>query len=101
MLRQETVSSREVILVVSGPLSGDAVTECHGKMEELCAGRFQKITLDLSQVPSINSSALGKMLLFHKKLVANGGTLQIKGCNEGLYKIFQAIQFDKLFQIQK
>jgi anti-anti-sigma regulatory factor len=79
MLRQETVSSREVILIASGPLSGDAVEKFHEKMEELCGGRFQKVTLDLSQTPAINSSALGKLLFFQKKLVAKGGTLQISG----------------------
>jgi anti-anti-sigma factor len=101
MLRQETVSSREAILVVSGPLSGDAVEEFNLKMEELCGGRFQKITLELSQTPSINSAALGKFLFFQRKMVAKGGTIQIHGCTEGLYRIFHAIQFDKLIPIQK
>jgi anti-anti-sigma factor len=86
---------------VSGALSGDAVATFHERMEELCDGRFLIVTLDLSQTTSINSAALGKLLAFQKKLVAKGGTLQIGGCSEGLYRIFQAIQFDKLFQIRK
>ncbi len=101
MLRQETVSSREVILIVSGPLSGPSVEEFHDKMEELCAGRFQKVTLDLSQAPLANSAALGKLLYFRKKLVEGGGTLQVVGCSEGLYRIFTAIKFDQLISIQK
>jgi anti-anti-sigma factor len=101
MLRQETVSSREVILVVSGTLAADAVEEFQTKMEELCTGRFTKITLDLSQVPLINSSAIGKLFLFRKKLHEKGGILEIRGCSDGLYRIFQAIKLDKLILIQK
>ena len=101
MFRQETVSSREVILIVSGPLSGPAVEEFHQKMEELCGGRFLKVTLDLSQAPLANSAALGKLLYFRKKQVDSGGVLQVVGCSDGLYRIFTAIKFDQLIPIQK
>ena len=101
MLRQETVSSREVILIVSGPLSGAAAEEFHEKMEDLCSGRFQKVTLDFSQSPSINSAALGKLLFFRKKLDEKGGTLQIAGCSEGIYRILKAIKFDQLIPVRK
>jgi len=101
MLRQETVSSREVILIVGGALSGSFVEEFHEKMEELCAGRFQKVTLDLSGAPSINSAALGKLLYFRKKLVEQGGSLQIGGCSDGILRILKAIKFDQLLPIRK
>ena len=101
MLRQETVSSREVILIVDGPLTGPAVEEFQQKMEELCAGRFQKITLDLAQCAAINSAALGKFLVFRKKLDEAGGTLRVSRCSDGLYRVFTAIKFDKLFPIRR
>jgi anti-anti-sigma factor len=101
MLRQETVSSREVILIVSGPLTGPAVEEFHQKMEDLSSGRFQKIVLDLAQCPSINSAALGKLLYFRKKLDENGGTLEVGGCSDGVYRVFTAIKFDRLIPVRK
>jgi len=101
MLRQETVSSREVILIVSGPLSGPAVDEFQVKMDDLCSGRFLKVTLDLSQSPSINSAALGKLLMFRKKLEEQGGILQIAGCSDGIYRVFKAIKFERLIPVQK
>lgn len=101
MLRQETVSSREVVLIVGGALSGPVVEEFHEKMEELCAGRFQKVTLDLAGAPSINSASLGKLLYFRKKLGEHGGTLQIAACSEGIYRILKAIKFDQLIPIRK
>jgi anti-anti-sigma regulatory factor len=101
MFRQETVSNDETILVIGGPLSGDAVAEFQRKMEALSASRFLTITLDLSQAPTINSEALGKLLVFRKKLVELGKTLQIRGCSDGMYKVFLMIQFDKLMSITK
>ncbi len=101
MLRQETVSSREVILIVTGALSGPSVEEFHEKMEELCSGRFQKVTLDLSGAASINSAALGKLLYFRKRLDEHGGILQIGACSEGILRILKAIKFDQLISIRK
>jgi anti-anti-sigma factor len=101
MFRQETVPNGEAILVVSGPLSGDAVSEFQRKMEDLCAGRFTTITLDLSQTPSIDSTALGKILFFLKRLTEQGKILKINGCSDGVYKIFQIIKLDRLIEINK
>jgi anti-anti-sigma regulatory factor len=98
MFRQETVSNDETILVIGGPLSGSEVAEFHKRMEALCATRFLTITLDFSQTPTINSAAIGKLMLFRKKLVEQGRTLQIRGCSDGLLKVFQVIRLDKLIR---
>jgi anti-anti-sigma regulatory factor len=101
MFRQETVSNDETVLVIGGPLSGDSVVEFQKKMDALSTSRFLTITLDLSLTPTINSEALGKLIVFRKKLTDLGKTLQIRGCSDGMYKIFQMIQFDKLMSITK
>jgi anti-anti-sigma factor len=99
MFRQETVSNDETILVIGGPLAGEDVAEFHKKMEALCAGRSMTITLDFSQTPTLNSAAIGKLVLFRKKLADQGKRLQIRGCSDGLLKIFRMIRLDKLISI--
>jgi anti-anti-sigma factor len=101
MLRQETVSQSETILVVIGALAGDAVEEFDRKMSELCAARFAMITLDLSQVPTMNSAAIGKLLSFRKRLLEQKKILRIQGLSDGLYKLLQVIKLDQLFDIRK
>jgi anti-anti-sigma regulatory factor len=101
MLRQETVSSREVILIVSGPLAGPAVEEFVQKMDDLCSGRFVRVTLDLAQCPSVNSAVLGKLLFYRRKLEESGGALQVAGCSDGIYRVFMAIRFEKLISIRR
>ncbi len=101
MFTLKEATREEVILSVQGPLSGEATSEFQTRMEELSSGYYLTISLDFSQTPSINSSALGKILLFRKKLDESGRTLRIVGCSEALFKTFQMIKFDKLVTIRK
>jgi len=101
MFERKDLSRNEVVLSVVGPLAGEATNEFHRQVEELVAASYATIFLDLSKTDSINSSALGKILLFRKKLAENQRTLQIKGCSETLYKTFLMIKFDTLIPIER
>ena len=101
MFEQRNVSKDEVVLAVSGSLSGDATAEFQRQIEELAAGACKTITLNLAKTATINSSALGKILLFRKKLAEQDRVLQIRGCSDLLMKTFQMIKFDTLISIEK
>jgi anti-anti-sigma factor len=101
MFERKILSKDEVLLTVVGSLSGETTNEFHRQVEELAGGSYVTISLDLSRTDSINSSALGKILLFRKKLAEQQRTLQIKGCSESLFKTFQMIKFDTLISIKK
>ncbi len=101
MFERKNLSRDEVLLSVIGPLSGETTNEFHRQVDELVAASYPTISLDLSRTESINSSALGKILLFRKKLAEHQRTLQIKGCSEALYKTFQMIKFDTLISIKR
>jgi anti-anti-sigma factor len=101
MFQRKVVSKDEVVLEVSGQLSGEATAEFQKNLEIVYAEGLPTVTLDLSRTLTINSSALGKILLFRKKLSEGGRVLQIKGCSDALYKTFQMIKFDTLIPIRK
>jgi anti-anti-sigma factor len=102
MFQVKQISREEVVLEVTGSLSGEATGEFHRQIEELASvSKSSKITLDLSRTATINSSALGKILLFRKKLAEQERTLQIRGCSDSLYKTFQMIKFDTLISIKQ
>jgi anti-anti-sigma factor len=101
MFERKNISKDEVVLAVAGALAGDMSAQFQKEVEELVAGGNSTITLDLSKTESINSSALGKILLFRKKLAERQRTLQIRGCSEMLYKTFQMIKFDTLISIER
>jgi anti-anti-sigma factor len=101
MFERKDLSKDEVLLAVVGSLSGETTNEFHRQVEELAGASYATISLDLSRTESINSSALGKILLFRKKLAEQQRTLQIKGCSESLFKTFQMIKFDTLISIKR
>jgi len=101
MFEQKSISNDEVVLAVNGSLTGETTNEFQKRVEELSGGNWGTITLDLSRTASINSSALGKILLFRKQLAERERTLQIRGCSEALYKTFQMIKFDTLISVQR
>ncbi len=95
------VSREEAVLSVGGPLTAENSSELQNRLQQLLAGSSAIVTLDLSRTESINSSALGKILLFRQKLAERNRTLQIKGCSDSLYSTFQIINFDSLVHIQR
>jgi anti-anti-sigma factor len=101
MFEQKSVSKDEVVLAVDGSLTGESANEFQRQVEELSAGNWGTITLDLSKTVSINSSVLGKILLFRKQLAESERTLQIRGCSEVLFKTFQMIKFNTLISVQR
>lgn len=101
MFLQKKVNKDEILLQISGPLNGEPANEFQKQLEELSTGAHKTITLDLSEVSSINSSCIGKILLFRKKLSEQDRTIRIQGCSDSLYNTFQLIKFDKLLNIEK
>jgi anti-sigma B factor antagonist len=101
MFVRKVLSKDESLLEIQGALSGETAAEFQQHMQELVAEGRARITLNLLGVTTINSSSLGKIVLFKKKLAEEGRILQIRGCTEALYKTFQMVKFDKLIPIEK
>jgi len=99
MLRQETASQDEVVLIVTGSIFSEDGIEFEKKMDSLCESRFPTITLDLSAVPSITSGAIGKLIQVRKLLLEQKRKLQIHGCSDALLRIFRMIRLDTLIEI--
>lgn len=101
MLRVEKVSENETLLVVAGPLYGEAGNEFEKRLESLMGIDSATITIDLSMALGITSSAIGKILSLHKRLAAKNRKIRISGCSEPLHRIFHAIRLDTLMEITR
>ena len=101
MFLKKEISNDEINLQVTGPLNGEPANEFQKNLEELAVGSHKIITLNLKEVNSINSSSIGKILLFRKRLSEQDRTIQIKGCSDSLFNTFQLIKFDKLLTIER
>jgi anti-anti-sigma factor len=96
------ISNEEIMLEVHGTLMGMESTEFFQKnLENASSKENQVVTLNLTDVDAINSSCIGKIFLFQKKLEEQGRKIQIRGCSDSLHKTFQLIKLEQLISIEK
>jgi anti-sigma B factor antagonist len=61
----------------------------------------EKVILNFSDVEYMSSSALGKLIKFHKKILSVAGSLRLCGLKPELQKIFKVLALHKVFKIDK
>ena len=86
-------------IAVSGIIDNENAEELKKQLSEIQDKNIQDAILDLSLVPSITSSGIGKLLVFYKALDSKGGKISVNGIHSNLLKLFKSIKLDKLFQI--
>ena len=59
-----------------------------------------QLILDFSDVQSISSAALGKLITLDKKVKAHGGTLRLSNIRPEIYEVFAITKLNKLFDIR-
>ena len=101
MFELREVSEQEVQLQVKGSLDSAAAEQFQMELNRLAGGDHKTITLDLKQVPTINSTCIGKILLLRKSLSEQDRSIRISGCSEALYNVFHLIDLDKRISIDR
>lgn len=91
----------EVMVGVSGQVDTDAAERLRAELAKVIRLNPKSVVMDLSKVPSIGSSGIGKILAFYKELNRIKATFAIKGIHENLYNIFKSIKLEKLFPISQ
>jgi anti-sigma B factor antagonist len=59
-----------------------------------------EVVIDLSELHTITSSGIGKIVLLYKELGKNGGKIRITGVNNTIMQIFKIVKLDKLMTIE-
>ncbi len=93
-------NEQEVELSVHANLNEATVAEFRAALYAELDQPQRRITVDLDRVKSVNSSALGAMLLFQKKAREKGKVLVIGRCNPELRQTLLAIRFDRSIQME-
>jgi anti-sigma B factor antagonist len=88
-----------LFIKVSGAVDTSAAEILRTELNKLAGQKPKKVVMDLSLVPTMGSSGIGKILMFFKSLDGSKASFEIKGIHENLYNIFKAVKLDKLFPI--
>ncbi len=86
---------------IIGAVDNSGAEELKEYFQEILEKDFKEAVFDLSFVPFITSSGIGKFLIFYKNVVSQGKKMRIKGINDNLYELFKSIKLDQLFPIEK
>ena len=90
-----------VMISIIGAVDNENSEELKSQFQNLLSQEFNEAVFDLTHVPFITSSGIGKFLIFYKNVVAKGKKMRIKGINDNLFELFRSIKLDQLFPIEK
>ncbi len=88
-------------IVIKGRVDSEGISGFQQCLTDSLEKPEEKAVIDLSELKFINSSGIGKLLIFYKKFTNTGRELQIKGIDDDVYTLFKAIRLDKLINIEK
>jgi anti-anti-sigma factor len=88
--------SDEIVLHLSGPLILDNLFSFQRTWREQTAS---SITVDLSEVPYVDSSGIGSLVNMHVSRQKAGGSLQLFGVSERVMTALAVTKVDKIFSI--
>lgn len=88
-------------VAIIGAVDNENAEELKNQFQELLKRDFNEAIFDLTHVPFITSSGIGKFLIFYKNIVSKGKRMRVKGINDNLFELFRSIKLDQLFPIEK
>ena len=77
MFKTKKVSEHEIVLSISGSMTGDSVALAERALDSLQKSSYRTITMDLSRVREVSSLFVGHILHCHKILAAKNRTIRI------------------------
>jgi anti-anti-sigma factor len=98
VIRKE-LDNREIGLEVLTNLNADTIAEFRSALYAELEQPQSTVVLDLQRVHSINSAALGAILLFQKKALEKGKHLRIAKCSDELRSTLHAIRMDEILDM--
>jgi len=85
---------------VIGPIDSEGGAQLSAKFAEIAKSPdIRRAELDLSEVPSITSAGIGKILAFFKHFDHAGGQMRIVALSPQLERQFGEIHLDKIIPI--
>lgn len=95
------IDTNKVVISPEGDINFSNSQQLKEELLQVFEQDFKQVVLDFSEVESIDSSGLGKLLLFQKKLKEKESTLIIRNIKSDYIKnMFEMIHLDKVIEIE-
>ena len=98
-----TISTKESIIIakIVGPVTEPDGVLLKQSFNKLVESTYKKVAIDLSMVPIMTSTGIGKLIVLFHRLQEQERELMIDGIHDNLYTMFSSIKLDKLLTIKK
>jgi anti-anti-sigma factor len=94
------IGQDRVRIAIIGPIDTAGGMEFSAKFSELARNpALRHAELDMSEVPSISSAGIGKLLAFSKHFDQAGGGLRITALSAPLDRQFREIHLDRILRL--
>ena len=101
MFKTRKVSENEIVLMISGSMTGESVGLFERALDSLQKSNYQTITLDLTKVVDVSSLFVGHILHCHKNLSAENRTIRVCGYQDSVGEILKLLNVDNTIQMEK
>ncbi|HOB70702.1 MAG TPA: STAS domain-containing protein [bacterium] len=88
-------------LTVKGRIDNEGIQGFQEALSALLEKDSKTVVLNLDALEFINSSGIGKLLIFYKKSKNLGRETSIQGISDDIFTLFKAIRLDKLIDIKR
>jgi anti-anti-sigma factor len=94
------IEGDSVRFTVIGPIDTEGAPELTVKfMEIIKDDSIKHAVFDLTDVPTITSAGIGKLLTFYKHFDQRGGSMKISGLSDQLRKQFEEIHLNQIIPL--
>jgi anti-sigma B factor antagonist len=96
------VSERDgvVSVALTGGIHIEQADELLDVFNSIIEKNPKEVVIDLSDLKSITSSGIGKIVLLYKGILKCKGKVKITGVNDTIMQIFKIVKLDKLMEIK-
>jgi anti-anti-sigma regulatory factor len=101
MFKTRKISDQEIVLIISGSMTGESVGLFERALDSLRKSDYQTITLDLTNVVDVSSLFVGHILHCHKNLAAENRTIRVCGYQDSVGEILKLLNVDSAIQMLK
>lgn len=93
-------SDRQVKVTLKGDIYVEQADELVEVFNSIIEKSPEEVIIDISELISIASSGIGKIILLYKGLRKKNGKIKIIGVNDTIMQIFKIVKLDKLIEIK-
>ena len=93
-------SDRQVKVTLKGDIYVEQADELVEVFNSIIEKSPEEVIIDISELISITSSGIGKIVLLYKGLRKKNGKIKIIGVNDTIMQIFKIVKLDKLVEIK-